>query len=175
MRKKIAWFLSLGFALLPLFMGCGIFDPAMRDSEGYFVRHFECCGPRAIEKALAEYYQREGVVFVKGMTAKEISKAIQDEGQALKKFLSMFDKEIVCVTWSWEMKKAVEKYGFELITIDDFKKLNPEKDIAFVLVRGKFFSRQWHWMCYPIEENITKFFGENTKIDIIYLLKRVKK
>ena len=50
--KKIAWFLSLGFALLPLFMGCGIFDPAMRDSEGYFVRHFECCGPRAIEKAL---------------------------------------------------------------------------------------------------------------------------
>ena len=87
----------------------------------------------------------------------------------------MFDKEIVCVTWSWEMKKAVEKYGFELITIDDFKKLNPEKDIAFVLVRGKFFSRQWHWMCYPIEENITKFFGENTKIDRIYLLKRVKK
>ncbi len=54
------------------------------------------------------------------------------------------------------------------------EKLEPNKDIALVLVYGKFISSEWHWMCYPVDDNINTFFGSNTKIDKIYLLKKIK-
>ena len=69
-------------------------------------------------------------------------------------------------------KNAAKKYGFELVNIKDFKKLDHTKDVALILVHGKFFSSQWHWMCYPINGNIEHFFGPDTKIDKIYLLKK---
>jgi len=70
------------------------------------------------------------------------------------------------------MKAVVKKYGFELITVNDFEKLDPSKDIALVLVYGRFLSRQWHWMCYPVDENVKTYFGPDTKIDKIYLLQK---
>ena len=171
--KKLLWLISLLFVLAPLFSGCGIFYPAQRDGNGYYIRHFTCCGPTSIEAAINEYYRKQGIVFAKNPAPREeISKHIQDEGQIFKGFLSLFDNEAVCATWTWEMKSAVKKYGFELIDIKDFKKLDPSKDIALVLVYGKFFSSQWHWMCYPVDKNITTFFGPNTKIDKILLLKK---
>ena len=176
MKKKLSWMMSLLFVLGPFFSGCGIFRPPSKDGDGYFTAHFDCCGPAAIENAINEYYRRQGVVFTRNPAPrKEISKQIQDNGMLLKKFMALFDNRVVCATWSWEIREVVKKHGFKIINVKKFKDLDPSTDIAFVLVRGKFFSRQWHWMCYPIEENITKFFGENTKIDRIYLLKRVKK
>jgi hypothetical protein len=161
-------------ALFSLFFsGCGILNPAVKDGNGYHVAHLSSCGPTAMEEAINEYYRRQGVIFTKWPAPREeISKGIQDDGQLFKKALSLFDKEVVCVTWSWEMKSAAKKYGFELVSVKDFEKLDPAKDIALVLVYGKFFSSQWHWMCYPVNENIEDFFGSKTKIDKIYLLKK---
>jgi len=156
-----------------LFSGCGILNPAARDSNGYYVRHFDSCGPIAMEEAINEYYKRQGVVFLRNPAPREeISKGIQDDGQLSKKILSLFDREVVCVTWSWEMKNVAKKYGFELVRIKDFERLDPAKDIALILVYGKFFSNQWHWMCYPTDSNIEHYFGPDTKIDKVYLLKK---
>ena len=171
--KKLLWLISLLFVLAPLFSGCGIFHPPQRDHSGYYIKHFTCCGPTAMEVAINEYYRKQGIVFAKNPAPrKEISKKIQDEGQLFKGFLSLFDNEAVCATWSWELKKVAKKYGFELINVKDFKKLNPDKDIALVLVYGKFLSSEWHWMCYPVDKNIKDFFGSDTKIDKILLLKK---
>ena len=172
-KKKIAWLASLLLVVAPLFSGCGIFNPPLRDSQGYYIAHFNCCGPVAIEKAINKYYRDQGIVFVKNPAPREeVSKRIQDDGQVFKSFLAIFERSSVCATWSWEMESVVKKYGFKLISVNDFEKLDPSKDIAFVLVRGKFISDQWHWMCYPVDKNITTYFGEDTKIDKIYLLKK---
>ena len=174
MKKKIlTWMTSLLFVLAPLFSSCGIFRPPSKDRNGYHIDHFDSCGPIAIEKAINEYYKRQGVVFAKNPAPrKEVSKQIQDDGILLKKFLSLFNKETVCVSWSWELKTVIKKYGFELIDVDDFEKLEPSRDIALVLVYGRFLSDQWHWACYPLDQDIKTIFGSNTKIDKILLLKK---
>jgi len=172
--SKILYLISGMLLISPIFTGCGIFHPPIKDKNGYYIRHFDCCGPRSIEAAINEYYRKQGIVFAKNPAPqKEISKRIQDEGQLFKSLLALFDREAVCVTWSWEMKKVVKKYGFQLVSVNDFKKLDPNKDIALVLVYGKFISSEWHWMCYPVDHNIETFFGPNTKIDKIYLLKKI--
>jgi len=175
MKKKLAWLAAIFFLVGPLFSGCGVFHPPAKDKDGYFIKHFTCCGPTSIEAAINEYYRKQGVVFARNPAPrKEISKHIQDDSRLLKGFLSLIDRRIVCATWSWEMKSAVKKYGFELVSIDDLEKLEPNKDIALVLVYGKFISSEWHWMCYPVDNNINTFFSSNTKIDKIYLLKKIK-
>ena len=172
-KKKFAWSLALAIFLWPLFSGCGVFDRPRVDSDGHYVKHFYCCGPIAIRKALTEYNKREGILNKRYISSKEISKQIQEDGMMFKRFLSLLDKEFVCSTWSWEMKNAVKKYGFELVSVNNFKKLDPSKDIAFVLVRGKFLSKDWHWMCYPVDKGVETYFGTDTKIDLIYLLKKI--
>ena len=160
------------FALSPLFSACSLFRPPLRDADGYYPIHFYCCGPVAIENALAEYNRRAGVVNKRHIGSKEISKQMQDDGIVFKRFLSIFHREVVCSTWSWEIRNTVEKYGFELVNINSFEELDPSKHIAFVLVRHKFFSKEWHWMCYPVDKDIKTFFGSDTKIDKILLLKK---
>jgi hypothetical protein len=173
MKKKLIWILSLLLVAAPLFSGCGIFHPPLKDSDGYYSRHFNCCGPVAIEAAINHYYHKQGIVFYTNPAPRnQISKRMQDDGIALKRFLSFFDRGAVCATWSWEMEKAVGKYGFKLVDVDEFEKLDPSKDIAFILVRGKFISQDWHWMCYPVDKDIKNYFGSKTKIDKILLLKK---
>ena len=174
MKKKLIWILSFLFALAPFFSGCGIFHPPLKDENGYYPVYFNCCGPVAVEKAINEYYRKQGIVFARNPAPREeVSKLIQDDGMVLKRFISFFHKQIVCASWSWELKSVVKKYGFELIKIDDFEKLDPLKDIALIIVRGKFFSKEWHWMCYPVDGDIKSFFGPDTKIDKILLLKKI--
>jgi len=166
--KVLAAILAVG----PI-LGCGVFNPARQDGDGYYIAHFSSCGPTAIENGINRYYANQGITFARNPAPREeISKQIQDDGIYLKMFFSYFDREAVQATWSWEMKAAVKKYGFELVSVDDFENLDPKKDIAFILVRGKFISREWHWMCYPVDQNIKNFFGPNTKVDQIYLLKK---
>ena len=41
-------------------LGCHISNPNLRkDSDGYFVKHYNACGPIALEKAINEYYARK--------------------------------------------------------------------------------------------------------------------
>ena len=170
-----SWVISLLIVIAPL-VGCGILNPPTKDRNGYYIKHFESCGPTAMEAAINEYYRKQGIVFARNPAPREeISKNIQDDGQLFKRFLSLFDKRTVDVTWSWEMKSVAKKYGFELIGAKDFKELDPSKDIALVLVYGKFLSSEWHWMCYPVDKDISTFFGSDTKVDKVYLLKKFSK
>ena len=173
MRKKLLWIFALLFAISPLFSGCGIFYPPEKDVNGYYIKHFRCCGPTAIEKAFAEYNRRARIINKRHISSREISEQIQDAGIPLKRFLSFFDRGVICVTWSWEMEKVVGKYGFKLLDVDKFESLDPSKNIAFILVRGRFVSQDWHWMCYPVDKNIKSYFGSKTKIDKILLLKKI--
>ena len=90
MKKKMAWFFSLSFAILPLLLGCSIFDSVARDNDGYYIKHLKSCGPEAIEKALIEYYKRKGIAYC--VRADQISRQIQDKEQFLKKLLILFDE-----------------------------------------------------------------------------------
>ena len=74
-------------------------------------------------------------------------------------------------------RDLIQKYFHELCefhTLGDgftWDTQDKEKDIAIVLIRGKFFTEQYHWVVYPID-NVKSFWGKNTVIDSIYLIKK---
>ena len=59
----------------------------------------------------------------------------------------------------------------EIVKLKNLKELNKEKDLAIILIHGKFFTNEYHWLVYPVD-NIKDFFGENTVIDLIYLIRK---
>jgi hypothetical protein len=151
--------------------GCGIFNPYKKNSEGFYEKHYTCCGPIAIEKAINEFYRKQGIVFAKNPAPrKEISQQIQKSGMAFKECLSFFDRRAICITWPSEIKFIINKYGFELVTVQSLEELDPKKDIAIALVHGKFFSREFHWLVFPID-NVKDYYGEDTVVDKVYLMK----
>ena len=63
-----------------------------------------------------------------------------------------------------------KKKAFQILSkkIDE---LDKKKDIAIVLIHGKFFTQQYHWVVYPIDK-VKTFWGKDTVIDLIYLIKK---
>ena len=146
--RPFAYLIALVFALGPV-VGCGIFDQYEKNSDGYYERHFYCCGPVALEKALEH--------LGKQIDKAELSKSMQDNGIAIKELLSFFYKDAICITWPSEMKAAAKKYGFEPITL--------------VLVHSKL--TDYHWVVFPTDDP-KSYYGAETKIDKIYLLKKTQ-
>ena len=109
------------------------------------------------------------MTFKKAHTREEVSKLIQKEGMKLKEILSYFNREAICITWPSEMKYVLKKYGLKVTKVDGIDKLNPKEDIAIALVHGKFFTHEYHWLVFPIDE-IKNFYGNKTVVDIVYLL-----
>jgi hypothetical protein len=152
-------------------VGCGIISPYQRNSEGYYERHYWTCGPIALEKAFNAVYTRDGIVFVRDPFPRgALSKEIQKRGMKLKELLSFFNKEAICITWPSDIKHVAEHHGFKLTKIDDIDSLDPAKDIAIVLIHGRHFSKEYHWIVYPIDD-VKNFYEKKTVIDTIYLLK----
>ena len=160
--RPFAYLIALVFSLGPV-VGCGIFDQYEKNSDGYYERHFYCCGPVALEKALEH--------LGKQIDKAELSKSMQDNGIAIKELLSFFNKDAICITWPSEMKAAAKKYGFEPITVKNFEKLDPKKDVALVLVHSKL--TDYHWLVFPTDDP-KSYYGAETKIDKIYLLKKTQ-
>jgi len=172
--KRTARLLALALAVAPL-VSCSLFDRHPKNNEGFYERHYWTCGPVALEKAINAFYTKEGAVCTKGLAPRKlISQIIQKRGMSSKELLSFFDKEAICITWPSDIKHVADRYGFELITIDDIDSLNPEKDVAIVLIHGSFFSEQYHWVVYPLD-SVRDFYGKKTVIDKIYLLKWKRK
>jgi len=168
------YFVSCVTALFCLVLpGCGVFDAYQKNSDGYYEKHYNCCGPIALEKALNLFWSRphDGVIycFKKPFDRGEISRAIQEDGMGLKEALAFFHKDAICITWPSEIKEVAEQYGFEIITLKEFEKLDPKKDVAIVLVHSKI--NNYHWLVFPIDDP-QYYYGTNTKIDKIYLLKK---
>tara|TARA_Y100000588_G_C13570306_1_gene634313 strand:- start:48 stop:569 length:522 start_codon:yes stop_codon:yes gene_type:complete len=169
-KQTISWLIALMFALGPL-IGCGLVNPYKRNSEGYYEKHFNCCGPIALEKAFNKLNDQHGIISNSSINRKSLSKEIQDMGVDLKNFLSFFNREAICITWPSEMKAMARKYGFEPITIKDIDTLDPEKDVALVLIHKSI--TDFHWVVFPMDNPKTYYGKENTVIDKIYLLKKI--
>tara|TARA_Y100001938_G_scaffold145154_1_gene221241 strand:+ start:664 stop:1194 length:531 start_codon:yes stop_codon:yes gene_type:complete len=168
--KKLCWGFAAILALGPM-AGCALFDKHERDDDGYYRAHYWACGPKALEKAInAAYAQREIKSVKNPVRRKKISQQIQDGGMLRKEALSFFNKDAIQITWPAEVKKIANQYGFEVVPIKNLESLDPKKDIAIVLIHGKFFTEQYHWVVYPLD-NIKNFYGKKTVIDMIYLLK----
>tara|TARA_Y100000310_G_scaffold344149_1_gene455388 strand:+ start:4483 stop:5010 length:528 start_codon:yes stop_codon:yes gene_type:complete len=165
-------FAALVLCTVPLLLnGCGIFKGYKKNSEGYYEKHYNCCGPIALEKAINAFYIKEGIVFVENPAPKEeLSKLMQDRGMKVKELLSYFHREAICITWSSEMKYVADKYGFELVSVNGLNELDPEEDIAIILVHGRHFSKEYHWLVFPVDD-IKNYYGDKTVVDIVYLLK----
>ncbi len=159
--KSVACFFFLSL-YLGLFIGCSTFDRHKKNSEGYYEKHFSSCGPKALEKAFRQFEQR--------VNRKDISKFIQENPRPLIELLSFFSKDSVEITWPCDIKRAAKKYGYKIVSLKEFNKLNPQKDVALVLINTKL--SNYHWLCFPIDKNIGTFFGPKTKINKIYLLKK---
>lgn len=150
------------FYLSPI-IGCGVFDRYEKNTEGFYENHFGACGPIALEKA----FHKLNV----GVSQIDISKTIQKDGIASKEILSLFHKKAIHITWPSEMKKVAKKYGFKIISVSEFESLDPKKDVAVILIHSNI--NDYHWVCFPIDDDIANFFGENTEIDKIYILQKI--
>jgi hypothetical protein len=170
--KWLARFIAAAIAILPI--GCGTFNGHEKNPEGFYEEHFYSCGPKALEKALNSFWSKphDGVIycFIKPFDRKEISQLIQGKGMACKEALAFFHRDAICITWPSEIKYICEKYNVELIRVKDINNLDPKTDVAIILVHGKYFSREYHWVVYPLD-NAKEFHGEDTVIDMIFLLK----
>ena len=165
------YFTSCVMALFCMVLsGCGVLDSYHKNAEGYYGVHYTCCGPEALAKAFSLYDAKQGIAYVRNpYNSKEISQKIQDNGMRFKEFLAVVNKQAICITWPSEIKYVAEKYGFEIITLKEFKGLDPEKDVAIVLVHSKI--NNYHWLVFPTDDP-RDYFGIGTKVDKIYLLKK---
>ena len=162
--------MTLILAVGPI-LGCGIINPHKRNSEGYYRAHYYACGPIALEKAINAAYANRGIKFARNPAPRrKISQEIQNGGMLRKELLSLFDKDAIQITWPEEIKKIANQHGFDIVPAKDLSSLDSKKDIAIVLIHGKYFSKQYHWLVYPIDD-VKNFYGDKTVIDAIYLLK----
>lgn len=156
-----------------LFLGCGLME-SYRDP--YSVKkarsmnmdpyHIFSCGPQAIQKAFAEFNIH--------MPLSNISHAMQSDtscSNLLRDFLSVLHTEARRITFPAELKRILKKNGFTIVSINSLKDLDENKDIALILIKnGRSFN--YHWMCFPVDKNIKTFFGQDTIIKEIYLIKK---
>jgi len=75
------------------------------------------------------------------------------------------------ITFPTELKSILKKHGFRTVNVSDLEELSQEKDTALVLIKKKS-SLSYHWMCFPVDKNIKTFFGKDTIIKEIYLIKK---
>jgi len=146
--------------------GCVFFhsEYLKADKDGHYIQHFHSCGPRALRKAFSESNIH--------VTETELSKQIQSSGNLTRALLTLIHYETVSVTLPTEIKNTCSDYGYEVTSVKSLDSLDPKKDIAIVLVAGSIFKGETHWLCFPVDKNITNYFGKNTKIMKIYLLKK---
>ena len=152
------------------FSGCGVFyslneEPEWSRMERKLNRdpfHVNSCGPTALNDAFSH-------LGIK-VTNLEISEQIQKDGSILRDVMSAFTKEARRITFPSEIKSQLKEKGFEFIRLNSFSELKPE-DTALILIHKKGTLSLYHWICFPVEKNILSFFGEDTVVDIVYLIK----
>ena len=157
---RIIW----SMVVVLFFAGCTIFNSAEKSVDGYFEEHYYSCGPVALQRAFSQLNLPSDETL--------ISKEIQDRGNFCREILSCLDEEAASITWPEEIKYICKKYGFKIININEFKTLDHQKDVAIVLIQ-KSGTLVYHWACFPVTKNIDNFFGDDTKILRIYLLKKI--
>ena len=164
MKRRITGLL-ICLSLLTL-SGCGIFHPehVKKDSFGYYSKHYDACGPVALERALCELGDPKSRV--------EISRKIQDSGNSLRTVTSFFHHEMVLITRPVEIKETANHYGYDVRELENIQDLNKVGGVGVVLVWGCALKKQAHWVCFPVysADQISDYYGKNTKISKIFAL-----
>ena len=150
--------------------GCGVFNPGPKHL-GYYSYHLYSCGPRAVSKALAELDRQQGLVRCPGPSPSDISIQIQDNGNFWRHLMTIAHKDAGLITCPHEIVEVCNQSGYEVISIADYKQLNPEKDVALILLYSNLM--EWHWACFPVDDNINNWYGDDTKIVKIFVLKKM--
>lgn len=163
---KVYRYLCILLLISSLSTGCAIVP---KNSEGFYTEHYYSCGPKALEKALDSFFTKHNIFFKRGISTKDISKLIQNNGFALQEFLSIFNQEALEITWPSQIKTALKKYNIEVTELESFSDLRIKSDIAIVLIHTKL--TNYHWLCFPVDKNINKYWGDKTIVDKIYLLR----
>ena len=166
MRFKI-FNLALLVGVCFLNWSCALFHPdkVKKDEGGYYLRHYWSCGPRALNKAFKEFD-----IF---LGEKKISQEIQDSGNTTRHLLSLIHYDTIQITLPSEILSVIKKHGFKVIKVTELRQLNPRVDLALILVTGSYIRGEAHWLCFPVDNNIKKFFGEETRVSKIFLLKKI--
>jgi hypothetical protein len=164
LRRVILWLI----AICLLNTSCIVFHPEQfeRDELGYYINHYRACGPVALEKAF-EALGDDSASRV------SLSREIQEDGNALRHFLSLLHYDGLLISLPNELKTICEKHGYKVTEIDSLDKLSLEEDIALVLVWGKILKREAHWLVFPIDTKIKDWYGGYTRIGKILLLKKI--
>ena len=136
---------------------------------GYELCHLQSCGPQSLSHA----FKRLGI----DKTPFEIGKEIQNDDRAhYRAILSLIDHRFCRITCPQELIKFCKKYN---ITIKKTKTLDnlTLKDTAIVLIKGHNDLWDWHWITYPTfnKLDILQYFGYNTKLKMVYILKNEEK
>lgn len=166
LRKKLSILLVWITAISLLNSGCIAFHPesAKKDKDGYYVKHYWSCGPKAIYKSLryfGEYKKRS-----------DISKEIQSSGNITRSSLLLIHHEFVSATFPCEIKQYYYNNNFNVKELNSLDQLK-NGDVAIVLVKGSILKgEEFHWLCYPNDKRIKDFYGENTEIIKVYLISK---
>jgi hypothetical protein len=144
---------------------------SFQKENGYYIRHYNSCGPEAIQDAMQELEK-------KIVSTKSISIEIQDNGNLTRSlFATIIHHNVLWVTLPHELKKYFTERNYQ-VTETSFSELKPT-DVAIVLIKGRVLHSEWHWITHPThsKKEIEKYYqslGLKTPTSIVkvYLIKK---
>jgi|TARA_R110000751_G_scaffold116112_1_gene215675 hypothetical protein len=153
------------------FAGCGILqsiststlhcDKRVKSLDPF---HIHSCGPVALEKAM-RYSEHNSLA-----SRANYSYYLQSKDFFLRDCLSVFDERARSITFPGEIRMILDKEDISFRTLKKLGEIQSD-DVALVLVKENW-SLTYHWMCYPVDKNISTYFGEgDTTILEIYAFK----
>jgi len=170
-RKRFILF-TLVVAVLPCCSSCGLFyylNETDRHREvregGYELCHLESCGPDALAAAFKDLGINKDYI--------QIGKEIQDLDRIhYREIASVVSHEFSRITCPPELLNYCRHEGLTVKKVS-FSDLS-SGDIAIILLRGSDSITDWHWIAWPnnSKETIKNYFGTDTKILSVYLLRK---
>jgi hypothetical protein len=152
-----------------LFSGCGALKSARLSSEQNENQHIQSCGPEAIYETI-QSLKNQGY-DVEEISKKEISRELRGSNQCstiTRDALSLFIYETKSITFPCEIMDFFIKRGFKIEIIKNISDLKKDDTALILISQGR--TLNYHWMSYPRDNNIMKFFGKDTVLKRIYLL-----
>lgn len=145
--------------------GCGVLHSLVGKTTAYNLQHKNSCAPRAIQKAHWEVGE--------DVTRLKISQQIKSGNNLVRPIASIFVPQGRNITMPSEIRAYFKSNGFYIKKIKNFQDLK-EGDVALILLKEKN-TIYYHWVCYPVDYNITGYFGDRTIVKDIYIIKKTIK
>jgi hypothetical protein len=180
MSKKRLEYLVLPFVLL----SCGLVSRIDEDSEtqklrerGYDPYHAMSCGP----KALSDFFSNFDISIKREDLSKEILEN-SDFGNVLRDFSSVFDKDMLRITWPWEMESMLHKYLGENYDVvkksggrnkmkNYLKRMIENGENGIALIKKDFNFVNYHWASFSCLDTPFDFYGDDTRVLRAYTAK----